>query len=49
MRQVPLERDINIAINGCYKWMFWVRNLHQERAIYANVDYSALEALASLI
>ena len=22
----------------CRKWMFWVRNLHPERAIYGNVD-----------
>ena len=31
MRQVPLERDINIAING----QFLVRNLHQERPFMA--------------
>ena len=34
MRQVPLERDINIAINGSSLF----RNLHPERAIYGIVD-----------
>ena len=46
MRQVPLERDINIInifeysiiFEHCHKWMFWVCNLHPERAIYSNVD-----------
>ena len=33
MRQVPLESDGNIAVNG----LFLVCNLHQERAIYSNV------------
>ena len=31
MRQGPLERDINIAVNG----QFLVRNLHQERSFMA--------------
>ena len=34
MRQVPLECDINITING----LFLVCNLHQERLFLANVD-----------
>ena len=34
MRQVPLEPDINNAING----RFLVEVAHQERAIYGNVD-----------
>ena len=34
MRQVPLERDINIAVND----LFFVEVLNQERAIYDNVD-----------
>ena len=33
MRQVPLESDGNIAVNG----LFLVCSLHQERAIYSNV------------
>ena len=34
MRQVPLERNINIAVNG----PFLVEVVNQERAIYGNVD-----------
>ena len=41
MRQVPLEHDTNIAING----FFMVRNLHQERAISGNVDIALLRYL----
>ena len=34
MRQVPLERDINIAVNG----PFLMEVANQEWAIYGNVD-----------
>ena len=34
MRQVPLERNINIAIYG----PFWVEVANQEWVIYGNVD-----------
>ena len=34
MRQVPLDGDINIAING----FFLVEVANQEQAIYGNVD-----------
>ena len=40
MRQVPLERDNNIVVNG----PFLVRNLHQQW----KCKYHALEATASL-
>ena len=35
MRQVPLERDINIAVNGCSGFATSTR---PGRAIYGNVD-----------
>ena len=32
----------------CRKWMFWVRNLHPERAIYGNVDITLWRHLPQL-
>ena len=45
MRQVPLEREINIAVDG----PFLLRNLHQEWPFMAVlIPRSILEELASL-
>ena len=41
MRQVPLERDINIAINSCSWWRLRTKN----GAIYGNFDIRILRHL----
>ena len=38
---VPLKRDVK----HCHKWMFWVCNLHPEKAIHDNVDFTLLRHL----